>query len=289
MLTHRRKLVRVAWVLASLTLALGSEPRALRAEEAPLVVGVDGTFAPHAMPKLGGGVEGFNVDLAEEVGKRLGRGVQVVSQEYSGLIPGLNSKKFDFLAAPTTATAERAKSMLFTEGYLDTDFQFLIKKGAPDIKTLEDLKGKVIAVNKGSVYDTWVRQNQERYGFEFESYGTNADAIQAVLSDRAYANLAGNTVVAFAATKNPMLKLSYTIKTGLVWALPFRKDDMALRNKVEDAIECMKLDGTLAKLHEKWFGIKPEPGSAITTVSAGYGVPGIEGYQAEAYHVPQCK
>ena len=43
--------------------------------------------------------------------------------------------------------------MLFTEGYLNTDFQFLIKKGAPKIEKLEDLKGKIVSVNKGSAYD----------------------------------------------------------------------------------------------------------------------------------------
>ena len=52
------------------------------AQEKPLVIGVDGTFAPHAMPKMGGGVEGFNVDLAYEIGKRLGRKVEVVAQEF---------------------------------------------------------------------------------------------------------------------------------------------------------------------------------------------------------------
>lgn len=53
-----------------------------------LVAGLDGTFAPHAMPKLGGGVEGFNVDMANEIGKRMGRPIEVVAQEFSGLIPG---------------------------------------------------------------------------------------------------------------------------------------------------------------------------------------------------------
>ena len=55
-----------------------------------LSVGLDGTFAPHGMPKLGGGLEGFNVDMAMEIGKRLGREIEVVGQEFSGLIPGLN-------------------------------------------------------------------------------------------------------------------------------------------------------------------------------------------------------
>src|SRR5207249_4557871 len=70
--------------------------------QAPLTVGLDGTFAPHAMPKLGGGVEGFNVDMANEIGRRLGRPITVVAQEFSGLVPGMNAKRFDFLVAPVT-------------------------------------------------------------------------------------------------------------------------------------------------------------------------------------------
>jgi polar amino acid transport system substrate-binding protein len=258
------------------------------AAQSPLTVGLDGTFAPHAMPKMGGGVEGFNVDMAHEIGKRLGRPMNVVAQEFSGLIPGLQAKRFDFLVAPTTVTAERAKSLLFTEGYLNTDYQFVVKREAPDIKALEDLKGKTIAVNRGSIYDTWARQNADKYGFQVENYNTQPDAVQAVLSGRAFANLAGNTTVAWAAQKTPGLKLSYTIKTGLVWAIPFRKDDVAMRNQVEDVVECMKLDGTYARLHEKWFGVKAEPGSPAVTVFPGYGTPGFEGHIADK-PAPVCK
>jgi polar amino acid transport system substrate-binding protein len=258
------------------------------AAQAPLTVGLDGTFAPHAMPKLGGGVEGFNVDMAHEVGKRLGRPVNVVAQEFSGLIPGLQAKRFDFLVAPMTVTAERAKTLLFTEGYLNTDYQFLLKKETPDLAKLEDLKGKTLAVNRGSIYDTWARQNAEKYGFQVENYNTTPDAVQAVLSGRAFANLAGNTVVAWVAQRTPGLKPSYAIKTGLVWAIPFRRDDVATRNQVEDVVECMKLDGVFAALHEKWFGAKPEAGSAAVTVFPGYGTPGFEGYVAEK-PAPKCR
>jgi polar amino acid transport system substrate-binding protein len=184
-------------------------------------------------------------------------------------------------------TKERAEQLLFTEGYLDTDFQFLIKKGAKDIKQLEDIKGMTISVNKGSAYDSWGRDNMAKYGFKLESYGTNTDAVQAVLAGRADANLAGNTVVAWAAKQNPQLQLSYTIKTGLVWSIPFRKDDVETRNKVEDVVECMKLDGTYARLSERWFGVKPELGSAAVTVFAGYGVPGMAGYVPEK-PAPKC-
>ncbi len=61
---------------------------------------------------------------------------------------------YDFIIAPVTVTKERAESMAFVEGYLNTDFQFITGKNAPDIAKLEDLKGKVVTVNKGSAYDS---------------------------------------------------------------------------------------------------------------------------------------
>ena len=253
----------------------------------PLKVALDGTFAPHAMPKLDGGVEGFNVDLANEIGKRLGREVDITAAQWSGLLPAMQAGKYDFLVAPTTVTEERTKSLLFTEGYLNTDYQFLIKKGSADIKALSDLKGKVIAVNKGSAYDRWARGLEGEIGWKVESYGTNTDAVQAVVSGRAYANVAGNTVIAWAAKKNPNVQLSYLHSTGRVFAMPFRKDDVAMRNKVENVIECMKLDGTFAKMSEKWFGVTPAADSAAMTVYPGYGVPGMEGHEASD-HTPDC-
>lgn len=282
---RKRTSVHSGLLAGALAVLIAAAPGAAQQK---LVVGLDGTFAPHAMPKLGGGVEGFNVDMAQEIARRMGVPIEIVAQEFSGLIPGLHAKKFDFLAAPTTVTAERAKNLLFTEGYLNTDYQFLMKKDAPDIKALEDLKGKTVAVNKGSIYDTWGRDNAAKYGFQLDSYGTNTDAVQAVIAGRAFANLAGNTAVAWAAKQNPTLKLSYTIKTGLVWAIPFRKDDVAMRNKVELVLECMKKDGVFVRLSEKWFGVAPEPGSPAVTRLPGFGQPGFEGHTTESYQEPKC-
>lgn len=258
------------------------------AAEGPLKVALDGTFAPHAMPKLSGGVEGFNVDFANEIGKRLGRKMEITAAQWSGLLPGMQAGTYDFLVAPTTVTAERTKNILFTEGYLNTDFQFVIKKGSAQIDSLAGFKGKTIAVNKGSAYDRWARDLEGKIGWKIESYGTNTDAVQAVVAGRAYANVAGNTVIAWAAKKNPNIELSYRHSTGKVFAVPFRKDDVAMRNKVEGAIECMKLDGTMSKLSVKWFGVKPRPGDAAVSDYEGFGVPGMEGHQSGP-HPLNCK
>jgi polar amino acid transport system substrate-binding protein len=253
-----------------------------------LKTAVDGTFAPHAMPKLSGGIEGFNVDLADAIAHQLNKKITVDAAQFSGLIPALQAGTYDFLIAPVTVTKDRADSMLFTEGYLNTDFQFVTKRGAPDITKLEDLKGKVISVNKGSAYDSWARGLEEKIGWKVESFGTQTDAVQAVLSGRADANVAGNTAIQWAAKSNPQIKLSYLYSTGLVWAIALRKDSAALRNSLDVALECLKADGTIAKLHEKWFDTKPARGSAAVTVFAGYGVPDMPGYDP-TIHQAACK
>jgi polar amino acid transport system substrate-binding protein len=69
--------------------------------------------------------------------------------------------------------------------------------------------------------------------------------------------------------------------------MPTRSDNVALRDQLDDAIKCIKTDGTMAKLYEKWFGIPPEPGSTPVTVSPGHGVPGTPGYDPTP-HQPAC-
>ena len=226
--------MRLGIVLVSMLLVLALP--GLGVAQQPLRTAVDGTFAPHAMPRLEGGIQGFNVDLANEVGKRLKRPVEIQAMQFSGILPALQAGSIDFVAAPVTVTKERAENYIFTEGYLNTDYQFLTKKGEPPVTDLKQLKGKVIAVNKGAIYDSWARGLEAEIGWSVESFGTQTDAVQAVLAGRAYANVAGNTAIQWAVKQQPQLQLSYLHATGLVWAMPVRKDQLALRAELENAI-----------------------------------------------------
>ena len=268
---------------AALALSLG----AAHAQES-YTVALDGTFAPHAMPTMDGGIEGFNVDLANAIGERLGVEMDIVATQFSGILPGLQAGTYDFVVAPTTITEERAANYLFSEGYLNTDFQFLVRPDHEKVTDLSQFEGETIAVNKGSVYDSWTRDLAEEIGWTVESYGTATDAVQAVVSGRADATVAGNTVMQWAATQNPNVVPSYLHSTGLVWGMPFRQGDEELRATVERVIECMKTDGTMAEMHEKWFGTAPAEGSAAVTPRPGYGEPGFEGY-VEDDHTPGCE
>jgi polar amino acid transport system substrate-binding protein len=245
----------------------------------PLKTGVDGTFAPHAFPKLGGGTQGFNIDLFTEVAKRMHRDIVIDSVSFSTLIPGMQSGRYDFVAAPTTVTKERAENMLFTAGYLWTAFQFGIKKGSAPIKGWEDLKGKAVAVNKGTPYETLSKKKGEEIGFEVQAYDNQPDAVQAVLSGRAYATLVGNTSVRYIAKQNPQFVADLELAdTRAHWATPVPKDNPKLRAQLQDAIDCMKKDGSLVKLSEKWLGYTPGPDALERVITPGYGVPGMPGY-----------
>ncbi|PTM61190.1 transporter substrate-binding domain-containing protein [Phreatobacter oligotrophus] len=256
--------------------------------QAPLKTAVDGTFAPHAFPNLqGGGVQGFNIDLAQEIAKRLGRPIEITSTQFSGIIPALNAGTYDFIMAPVTVTRERAESLLFAEGYLDTDFRLVTRRGDAPITDLATLRDKVVSVNRGSAYESWAKSMEAQVGWKVEAFGTQTDAVQAVIAGRAVANITAETVAAFAVRNNPQIKLDYLHKTGLVWATPARNGDTAMRGLLENAIECIKKDGTMAKIYEKWFGIAPRPDSAAVTIFPGSGVPGMAGYDATPRE-PRC-
>ena len=245
----------------------------------PLRTGVDGTFAPHAMPKLGGGVEGFQIDLFTEVARRMHREITIDAVSFSTLIPGMQSGRYDFIAAPTTVTKERAENMLFTAGYLWTAYQFGIKQGSAPMKDWADLKGKSVAVNKGTPYETLSKAKGAEHGFTVQVYDTQPDAIQAVVSGRAYANLGGNTSVVYAASKNPQFVADLELKdTRAHWAAPVPKNNPKLRAELQDTLDCMKKDGTIAKMSEKWFGRKPPADGLEVVITPGYGPPGMPGY-----------
>jgi polar amino acid transport system substrate-binding protein len=150
-----------------------------------LVVGSDFGVAPW-MVRGTNGPEGFGVDMIKEVAKRIGRpGVEVVDVNFSGLFAALFSKRIEFTVNPLNITAERAERMLYTEPFFATGNGFIVR-AADTMKGFEDLKGKQLAVNRGTISDTWATANAEKYGFEVQRYDTFPDSIQAVITKRAF-------------------------------------------------------------------------------------------------------
>ena len=244
-----------------------------------LKLAMDVGFAPFAYRDAKGDTVGFTVDFAKEIAKRLGRpGVEIIDQPYAGIFAGLFAKRYDFIIAPTNITEERAQQMLFTEPYMATGLGFLVR-AKDQMSVLEDLRGKAISVNSGSISDSWATENAAALGFTVQRYSKNADAVQAVGAGRAFANVADVPVTEYVAKQQAkQFKIGYSLYTGRSFGIPFRPDDVALRNQVEQVVEQMKADGALVKIYRAWFGKEPPEGSAMTTVYEGFGPPGFTGY-----------
>lgn len=285
---QRRFLTRIVATVAAAAAMASLAAMPVRAQETELVVGLDFTSNPYIIAQPDGSATGFNIDLVTEVAKRLGRpGVKLIDQQFAGIFAGLEAGKYEFIAAPVTLTQERSEAMLFIEGFVATNLQFLTRAG-DGFDSLEALRGKSVAVNNGSAQEQYLESIREEYGFTISKYGKNADAFQAVMSGRDFAAISGDGNVLYAAAQNPQIEASYLVNTGNVFSWAFRKDDEATRTKVERIIECMKLEGVVGEIYAKWFGDPPAAGSPSMSAYAGIGQPGKANFVAE-YAAPVCQ
>lgn len=279
---------RIAGLALAAGLSLGIPSLVVAQQSGPLVVGLDFGVVPFGQINASGEKEGFSIDLAAAFAERLGRpGAEVVDVEFSGMFAALFAKRFEFIITPLYITKERAEQMLYTEPYFPADSGFIIAQDAT-MGSLEDLRGKVVAVNNGTRHDGWATENAERYGFEVQRYSNVPETIQAVASGRAFTTVNQSPTMVYAASQNERVKLGFIdYSGGDNFGLAFRKEDVAYRNEVEEILECMKLDGSLQDLFRKWFSAEPDPKTSMMAVYVGYGAPGFEGHDPTP-HVPQC-
>lgn len=247
----------------------------------PFTVGIEVGFVPFAFRRPNGDLTGFSIDAAREIGRRLGRpSTEIIDVRFAEAFAGLFAGRFETFVGPVNITAARAQQMLFSEGYFESGLGFLMARNAPEVRSPEDLRGRVIGVNRGSISDTWATENAARYGFTVERYNSNPDAVQAVLSNRAFANISETPVARYISTQQPALKFGFNIPTGTFLGYPFRLDDEAMRDAVDAVVESMKSDGFYSRTHETYFGVPAEPGSILVTPQPGRGQPNFAGYKA---------
>lgn len=261
-------------------------PGALAQDGETLVVGSDFGVAPW-MVRGADGPEGFGVDMVNEIGERIGRpDVEIQDINFSGLFAALFAERIEFTVNPLNITEDRAERMLYTEPFFATGNGFIVREGE-QMAGFEDLDGKVLAVNRGTISDTWATENAEQYGFEVQRYETFPDSVQAVITRRAFTALNEIPTAVYAASQNPQITVGFRDFTGRNFGFAFRYGSEELRNEVEEAIECMKQDGRLVELYEKWYSETPDADGPLTTVYPGFGAPGFKGHD-DVEHTPDC-
>lgn len=139
------------FVVALAALLMFAAPGYAADKAKPLVVGMELAYPPFEMTDPSGKPTGVSVDIATDLAKSLGRPVVIQNISFDGLIPALKTGKVDLVISSMTATAERAKSIDFSDPYISTGLCLLLKKDstAQGIADL-DRQGVKVAVKKGT-------------------------------------------------------------------------------------------------------------------------------------------
>ncbi|MEV4332472.1 ABC transporter substrate-binding protein [Streptomyces sp. NPDC049597] len=249
-------------------------------------VGTDAAYAPMEYEE-GGKIVGIDPDIAAAMGKELGVRFEFTSGTFDGLISSLNTGRQDIVMSAMSDTKARQqglddKGKKTGEGvdfvdYFNSGVSLLVKKGNPEnIKSLDDLCGKKVAVQRGTTYhDTFKKQatkcEQDSKGkLTIEAFDTDAEAQTRVKSGGAVADLNDYPVAAHIA-KTAGGGNDFEVTGDQTEAGPFGiavdKDNTQLRDALKDALNAIIKNGEYAKVLEKW-DVKD---SAVTeaTINAG--------------------
>lgn len=226
-----------------------------------LKIGVEGTFPPFGFKTPSGDLDGYDIDVARELAKRLGVKPVFITTEWSGIIAGLQAGKFDVIVNQVGVTPARLEQLDFSIPYTYSIAQLIQRKNdSRQFKSLDDLKGHKLGVSLGSNYNDMAKSVP---GIDVKTYPGAPEYLSDLAAGRIDAALNDRLMLAYLLKHSPLpLRTSGNVGTPEEMAIPFRKHNPEFADAVNAALKAMEKDGTLAKLSNKWFGIdvsKPIP------------------------------
>ena len=223
-----------------------------------IVIGIDDEIAPMAFYNERNELVGFDIDLAKEAGKRLGVELEFRPIDWDKKREELDAGNIDIIWNGLDITDERKEYMIFTEPYMDDRQIFLVSKGnTQGIHSEGDLENKIVGVQTGSTAETYLNENENLKSSlnDFNTYGKFTEAVNALNDGEIDVFVCDELVARYEMKRNPDRFEIIGAKTGYVteMAVGFRKEDVALRDKVQAAFNDMVKDGTAKKISEEWF------------------------------------
>jgi peptide/nickel transport system substrate-binding protein len=258
-------------------------------EAGKLVVSTDPNYAPQSFLNDKGELDGFDINVAQEVAKRLGVQVEFVTPDWDMITAGNWGGRWDVSIGSMTPTEARAEVLWFTDPYYYTPASFAVHKDNTTITSVEDLAGKKVGLGTATTYEDYLAGKLQILGGEIMydppagvqvvPYSTDAEAIQDLaLGDgvRLDAVMSAQPTIQNAIDSGVPLKYVGTpaFYEPLAFALDKKRgpSDKALA-KFNEIIAAMHEDGTLTKLSLKWYGIditkKVKPGEAEVRIIIG--------------------
>lgn len=240
--------------MAAMLAACGSD------DSETLIMGTSADYPPYeSFDTATGEIIGFDVDIAQHITEELGYELQIEDMDFTSLIPALESGRIDFVLSGMTPDDERRESADFSDIYY-YDVNLIVTAEDSQIGTMDDLQGKIVAVQLGSIQEQKADTIAEEYEFEVVKLNRIPEIVQELLAGRIDAILMEDKVAeGFLSTQEELVSFEVPAEEGeeLGSAIAFPKGS-DLVEPFNEKLNDMMDEGIMDELILKWFDAESE-------------------------------
>ena len=229
-------------------------------ESGVLKVGVDDSYPPMEYKDDSGNTVGFDVDLANAIGKSLGLKVEFVSTAWNGIFQALKADKFDTIISSVSMTTERLDTKtsgeIFTKAYIANSQMIIVKPGDNSIKSPEDLAGKKVGCQVGTTAEDSANYliNKKGIKMNLQTYDQIIEPFQDMKAGRLDAIIVDEVVGQYyIGSDKTHFKAAAVKLTNEPIGVCFKAGNEKLRDSVQAVLDKMESDGSMKEISMKWF------------------------------------
>lgn len=229
-------------------------------EDGVLTVGNDTTYAPFEFVDSANKPTGFDIELIAAVAEKLGLKADIVTTAWDGIIPALQTRKFEVLISSMTINSDREKEVSFSIPYYRADMGIVFDKTLHTISGPSDLAGLRIGAQVGTTGEQSARMIDGVT--DVRSYPDIQLAMADLKLGRIDAVVNDFPVSAFYAKDSPTLTVIRTLKVKDLdltqyYGIAMHLEDTQLKAAVDKALQDLAKDGTYDSIYTRWFGGTP--------------------------------
>lgn len=217
----------------------------------------DTAFVPFEFKQEGKYV-GFDIDLWDAIARQLNIDYTLKPMDFSGIIPALQTRNVDVAMAGITITEQRKKALAFSDGYYKSGLQVMVQADNDQIKSIDDLDDKVVAVKSGTGSVDYAKQHIKTKALR--QFPNIDNAYMELGTGRADAVLHDTPNILYfihTAGKGQFKAVGSSLEAQ-EYGIAFSKGSDELREKVNGALKTLRENGTYDTLYKKWFGAEPQ-------------------------------
>ena len=221
-------------------------------------IGLDDEHAPMGFRDEKGEIVGFDVDLAKEAAKRMNVEVEFIPIDWANKKEEITSGNVDMLWNGCDITDERKEYMTFSKPYMENRQILMAKKGSTqNIHSINDLEGKIVGTQAGSNSEDYINDNEDLKSSlaGFKTYLNFKEAFEDLDNNLVDILIVDEIVARYEMAVNPgkFEIIEFTVGPSTEFGIGFRKDNLELRDKVQNVFDSMVKDGTTKRISEQWF------------------------------------